>query len=304
VLGIISQAFSGAANGLAGQPGAPTPLDRIIAEDLQTQLANMGQANQNVSNQRSLLKDMYDSLGNMQAAKAAVYQTGLLAADARAKAYANNLAKTDQSAIQKYEIFHAQIMDKYAQSQQALTMQLAGMHQQSIFAQAGFEDRFSDIVGGMFAAHGKKGEVGLKMFPGSAALDAGVLKDLKNTATNGTEAVQLLDQLHSISEGAKTKDGKSIQDGFWDRNVKSKQALIDLGISLQAMKNYRRFSEAENEAFQYIAGGGSINRNINDKVFRSGLKQLRERVIDYVEREATAWDGVSSTFRKDIDGSK
>ena len=41
ILGILAQTLSGAANGLAGTPGAETPLDRVIREDFERQKVNL-----------------------------------------------------------------------------------------------------------------------------------------------------------------------------------------------------------------------------------------------------------------------
>lgn len=73
VLGILSQAFAGAANGLAGNPSAPTPLDRVIQRDMELQLANLNQKNRKVENERSVLRDVYAQTGNSLQATAAMY---------------------------------------------------------------------------------------------------------------------------------------------------------------------------------------------------------------------------------------
>jgi hypothetical protein len=92
VLGVISQILGGAANGLSGNPGAPTALDRVIAGDIQRQTLNLNQKNQNAQNQKSLLAEMYQQTGNLQAAQAAVYETAMRSTDARAKTIANRMA--------------------------------------------------------------------------------------------------------------------------------------------------------------------------------------------------------------------
>ena len=73
ILGVVSQMFAGAANGLANNPGAMTPLDRIIADDLTRQQENIKQKNRNVDTARGVLRDIYASTGSLLEANTAMY---------------------------------------------------------------------------------------------------------------------------------------------------------------------------------------------------------------------------------------
>lgn len=73
IMGILAQALSGAANGLANNPGAATPLDRIIARDMELQTQNLAQKNRTVDNERSVLRDIHTDTGDKLAANAAMY---------------------------------------------------------------------------------------------------------------------------------------------------------------------------------------------------------------------------------------
>ncbi len=54
VLGIIAQALGGAANGLAGNPGAPTAMDRIIERDMELQKTKFSKLQANVAEQKGV----------------------------------------------------------------------------------------------------------------------------------------------------------------------------------------------------------------------------------------------------------
>lgn len=64
ILGLISQAAAGAANFLAGQPGAPTPLDRIIEQDLQYQMQKRQEAKDSVAFNKGIFQDMKQALSD------------------------------------------------------------------------------------------------------------------------------------------------------------------------------------------------------------------------------------------------
>lgn len=73
ILGVLAQAFAGAANGLSNNPGAMTPLDRIIQADMQRQTVNMQQKDRVVDQQRGLLRDIQQSTGSQLQSQAAMY---------------------------------------------------------------------------------------------------------------------------------------------------------------------------------------------------------------------------------------
>jgi hypothetical protein len=72
-MGILAAALGGAANGVAGTPGQPTPLDRVIAQDLEQQKLEYGQVRDNVTAQRSLFSDLVAQTGSVRAAEIAFH---------------------------------------------------------------------------------------------------------------------------------------------------------------------------------------------------------------------------------------
>jgi hypothetical protein len=71
VVGIISQALGGFANGLAGNPGAPTPLDRVIQRDFERQIQNQNQKGRTAAGEEGKLRVlMSQGLDQLQASAA------------------------------------------------------------------------------------------------------------------------------------------------------------------------------------------------------------------------------------------
>lgn len=77
IMAIISQALAGAANGLSGNPGAPTPLDRIIQQDLDMQKANIDIKSRNADRQGNMLRTLTEELGSKTQAENAYYAASL-----------------------------------------------------------------------------------------------------------------------------------------------------------------------------------------------------------------------------------
>ncbi len=70
-IGIISAAFGGFANGLSGNPGAPTALDRVIQRDMERQIQNLNQKNRVAAGEEGKLKLLMDQgLNQLQAVAA------------------------------------------------------------------------------------------------------------------------------------------------------------------------------------------------------------------------------------------
>lgn len=98
VIGVLAQAFSGAANGLAGNPSAPTPLDRIIERDMNLQMANLQQKNRNLENQRGVLRDLYEKTGSSMQATTAMYVAAWKRIDLQGQQLASKFATPEAQA--------------------------------------------------------------------------------------------------------------------------------------------------------------------------------------------------------------
>lgn len=119
ILGCIAQALSGAANGLAGNPSAPTPLDRLINDDLQRQMANQQNKRQVAQQQQSVFDTMLRSTGNRLDAETAMYQAANNRVSAMAQTLADKFATPEAAAMAKQ--FAAQNAQKNAQLEQKRT---------------------------------------------------------------------------------------------------------------------------------------------------------------------------------------
>jgi hypothetical protein len=117
IMAVISQALSGAANGLAGNPGAPTPLDRIIQRDIEVQKMNLDQKNKNADRQGNMLGVLRDELGSEVLAENAMYQASLTKTEAMIKQLAPHYAGGIASAQAQQAL--AQIAEKKAAAQQS-----------------------------------------------------------------------------------------------------------------------------------------------------------------------------------------
>lgn len=68
IFGVLAQALSGAANGLAGNPSAVTPLDRLIDQDMHRQEGNLAQKNKTAYREQGMLGTIQKQTGDRVAA--------------------------------------------------------------------------------------------------------------------------------------------------------------------------------------------------------------------------------------------
>lgn len=64
IMGVLAQALSGAANGLAGNPSAITPLDRLIEQDMHIQQQNILQKNKAAYREQGMLSTIQKATGD------------------------------------------------------------------------------------------------------------------------------------------------------------------------------------------------------------------------------------------------
>lgn len=128
IMGVLSQALAGAANGLAGNPSAPTPLDRIIERDIQVQMQNMQNKRAAVGQEQSTMRLVYEQTGSRIAAQTAM----TLAAYKKVAAMSQTL--TDQYATPKAQaqnqIIQGQMEEKAAALEERTQQFLSQQHNQ------------------------------------------------------------------------------------------------------------------------------------------------------------------------------
>lgn len=126
ILGILAQTLSGAANGLAGNPGAPSPLDRIIDRDLEVQRANQQNKRLSADRAQNALAQVYNAFDHEDASVAAYRQ-------AAAKWYASKSSElaaqfhTETAAAENQKV-QAQAEQVIAKSQAELAKVAADSH--------------------------------------------------------------------------------------------------------------------------------------------------------------------------------
>lgn len=128
IMAIISQALSGAANGLAGNPGAPTPLDRVIQQDIERQKINLEQKNRSADRQGNMLGVLRDELKSDTLAEAAMYDASITKAEAMVKQLAPYYAGGISSAQAQQAL--GALQEKKAANQGAIQQHLAALSSQ------------------------------------------------------------------------------------------------------------------------------------------------------------------------------
>ena len=122
IMGVIAQILGGAANGLAGNPAAPTAMDNVIAQDMQRQIANLNNKQKTVRNEQTMMQQLLQATGDQEHAMQALYQAHLQ----RAQLVGNQLNSKFATPIAQAanEQLQAQLQQKLAQSQQTMAAKL------------------------------------------------------------------------------------------------------------------------------------------------------------------------------------
>ena len=133
-LGIISQFMAGALQGLTGNIGASTPMDRVIEQDLAMQKANLGKKSEAVGIKRGLYSDLMDRFKNEQQADEAfrtvAWNSTLQRADAMIRAMPEMQKRQAEVGAQKLKADGAL---RLAGSKSAVQQSLAEQAQQEAF---------------------------------------------------------------------------------------------------------------------------------------------------------------------------
>jgi hypothetical protein len=111
IFGIISQIAGGMANGLANQPGQPTPLDRVIQRDLDQQRLAFAQKSQSGNQASGIYNDLVKATGSTTEAYGAL----------RIAAYKRVLGQMQEVQLQFPELKNnAEFQAEYARAQSTL----------------------------------------------------------------------------------------------------------------------------------------------------------------------------------------
>lgn len=189
ILGILSQALAGGFQGLSGQSG-PTPLDRIIDQDLNVQRLKLQQKNDVASQAGNLYKTLDESLKNRVLTENAMRDIAYNSVEKRVKAMA--AAQGVNQADANYQKFLADIDQKRADNRKALDVELGKSFQtqatEASKANVDYNQMWVSRENSMDALRGKLSEkgkqVGLFGVKGSEGLSKALgekhFQDLKN----------------------------------------------------------------------------------------------------------------------------
>lgn len=122
IFAIIASAAGGMANGLSNQPGQPTPLDRVIQNDLERQRLDFAQKSQSANQAAGIYNDLIKATGSDLAANTALTNAALT----KVKAQLDEAAASEPEGQAKANLLAASA--KYAETirnnTQAAAMQL------------------------------------------------------------------------------------------------------------------------------------------------------------------------------------
>lgn len=202
VLGVLSQMFAGAAQGLSGQSG-PTPLDRVIEQDLQLQKMGLDKKGQDVANTRGVYSDLKAQLKDESAAYGAALEIAYTSTLRRAEiiVHANPtaanqaaLAQLEQHIMAKRAAMRQERYADYVKNGMTQAMQEAG-----VATQWGglWNDRLTNDQQALLKAQaGIKG--GVAGVAGSEYLDPTPKADLGKAVGNGKAAIATLGKMGSL----------------------------------------------------------------------------------------------------------
>lgn len=218
ILGVIAQALSGAANGLAGNPSAPTPLDRLINTDLEMQTANQQNTRQVAQQQQTTYQQMLLATGNRLDAETALH----LAARDRVTTMVQTLADkfATPEAAAKAKEFAAQNDQKKAELKQRRTemqMRIAAQDAQGSLGVMADAERLGVVAGAATAnaaakaAKGGKGDDYYEPLPGMLEGVPKAHQTPSNYNRVAKESEAITSYLHMMAEAR-----RALETGGWD----------------------------------------------------------------------------------------
>jgi hypothetical protein len=141
VMGIVAQALGGAANGLAGRPGDPTAMDRVIQADLDLQKAKYAKTQGALQAQTSVYNALREKLGDDIQAQAA-YNTALSQQiQNTVTVMAQRMGVPDAQA----QLLSSQVAQQLAQRQTDVAKTLTSVNINAAVAGAGITEKMAEI---------------------------------------------------------------------------------------------------------------------------------------------------------------
>lgn len=282
ILGVISQALAGAAQGLYGQSG-PTPLDRIIDEDMAVQKMNLAQKGEVVAQQRSLWNDLNaqfkDEVVTNQAFRSIAYESVLT----RAKTWAMQNQK--DGAMAQYQILEQNLRARQAQGNMEIQKHLGDKTLQANMNASGTLVQIAGLLNtadnqeqvnqlSREKANAERQKTGLAHIEGSELLPPETKNKLGDFTGSGEGLIKALEDYKKAVKGVETvtlADGKKVAKESTnpeDRRKKLEQMRDDILIQ---SKLFNQFGAALAANEQAAAQGSTATDN---DPFTLGLKNM------------------------------
>jgi len=234
IMGILAQALSGAANGLAGNPSAPTPLDRIIEQDIKAQMANMENKRMVASQEQSTMRLVYEQTGSRIAAQSAMTIAALQKTKAMSQALADKYATPKAQAENR--IIQGQLEQKAAdiesKTQKILTEQHSSQAM-SILGQITDLEQTKTLAGtrGSGAKESEPLPPGVKLKPG-AKIDKTVYTAIQRETTGVVSFMGGTDMLEHILNKPFSMENWDQFDKFASNMVSDIRKIQGTGVAL------------------------------------------------------------------------
>lgn len=150
IAGYISQFLAGGLQGLTGQLGAPTPLDKAIEHDLQLQRMNIAQKGEVAGQARGLYNDLKSQFKDEIVAEGAMREIAYTSTIKRLEAIAGGMS--DQASKARAQKAIQELTAKVAQLKSETLVHLANVTQNGAMQQAGVYENLAGLWGSMDAS--------------------------------------------------------------------------------------------------------------------------------------------------------
>jgi hypothetical protein len=274
VMALISSACSGGANGLAGQPGAPTPMDRIIEQDMQLQTAQLGQKKAGLDAQTSIFGLLRQQTGDVMSAQLA-YRNAM---DSKLKIMIDQVGAKLNTPAAKLAEMKAQIDAKTAERNQKASQFYLGNITNTLERDAGLQPQKAALVTDLAkhmesmqiseAAASKDMKTGLTGIPGSEHLSDASKDQLRKQLAQTQSSVATIDELL-------TKNGA--MDAVL-RDPRRRARLIE-SVRFPLTGSERALSNTQKALIEKIVGG-KLDQVFTPGAYKDNLRELRAAIMN------------------------
>lgn len=257
VLGAISQVFAGALQGLNHGMGGQTPLDKIIANDLERQKMGLQQKGEIASNARNTYQDLLGEFKDEVSAEGALKEVAYNSTLQRMKVIAQQTGKlNDQNYLQAV----GAIQQKVADNRKDVLLRHAGMATNAAMGEAGVMSNWANMFQSAADKPGTALMEGVPGIPGSQYLGKESKADLGTRVAGIDSALRSAKQLHDNLDGSvQGADGKSIKlrdqaGSQLDFMRQNKQLIADIVVNAKDILHLRGLQAESVEQVEKMIG--------------------------------------------------